>query len=166
MEKNIFASTYYPLAKKAGDKYGIDPVVILAQAAQESSWGSSYGATNRNNFFGILASGSTNEYWSGTRSQSSVSKLWFRVYRTPQDGFYDFARLISSNYPTVLSVSSNGQDSTAYAHAIAYSPYISETNGDNRSVYETNVANNAIYLRAILGPVILREQQDAQKKKC
>lgn len=166
MEKNIFASTYYPLAKKAGDKYGIDPIVILAQAAQESTWGSSYSATVRNNFFGVLASGSTNEYWNGQKSQSTASGLWFRIYKTPQDSFYDFARLISSSYKSVLSSSNNGQDSTAYAHAIAYSPYISETNGDNRPVYEQNVANNAIYLKAILGPVILREQEEAKKKSC
>lgn len=164
MDKYLFGTTYYTLAKNAGDKYGIDPIVILAQAAQESAWGDSYGAKQRNNFFGIIASGSPGEYWKGDRSQSSASGLWFRIYPTSQDSFYDFARLISSKYQSVLEVSNNGQDSTAYAHAIAYSPYISETNGDNRPVYEQNVANNADYLRGILAPFILREAEKAKKK--
>lgn len=166
MDKYLFGTTYYQLAKNAGDKFGIDPIVILAQAAQESAWGDSYGAKQRRNFFGIIASGPVNEYWRGASNKSTASGLNFRVYETAQDSFYDFARLISSKYQSVLEVSNQGQDSTAYAHAIAYSPYISETNGDNRPIYEQNVANNADYLRGILAPFILREEEKAKKKSC
>lgn len=141
MTKETFVSTYYPLAKAAGDAFGLNPEVIMAQAAIESAWGSSYGARVRKNFFGITASGPTNPYWDGSYSVGQNQyKLKFRVYRTEQDSFYDFARLITSKYTTATAVS---QDSTQYAQAIAYSPYISEGNGDNREGYRKGIISAA-----------------------
>lgn len=162
MDKIGFINTYYPLAKNAGEKYDINPVVILAQAALESAWGTSYSARNRNNFFGIIAAGSLNSFWDGAKSQSTSSGLWFRIYKTAQDGFYDFARLISSKYKEAASVSN---DTASYAKAIAISPYISETNGDNRTVYEKTIASNAEFIKAILGPQLLRDQEALEAKK-
>lgn len=141
MDKETFTTTYYPLAQKAGARFGLNPEVILAQAAVESGWGSSYGARVRKNFFGITAAGSPNEFWDGSYSVGKNSyALKFRVYRTEQDSFYDFARLISSKYKSALAVS---QDSTAYARAIAYSPYIAEANGDNRESYRKAIISSA-----------------------
>ena len=133
MTKEQFTTTYHPLAKKAGNRFGMNPEIILAQAALESGWGASYGARVRKNFFGITAAGSPNEFWDGSFSVGQNQyALKFRVYKTEQDSFYDFARLISSKYKTAHAVSS---DSTAYAQAIAYSPYIAEANGDSREGY-------------------------------
>jgi flagellar protein FlgJ len=141
MTKEVFVDTYYPLAKKAGDAFGLNPEVILAQAAIESGWGSSYGARVRKNFFGITAAGSSNPYWDGSYSVSKNQyKLKFRVYQTEQDSFYDFARLITSKYKSASAVSS---DTTQYAQAIAYSPYISENNGDNREGYRKGIISAA-----------------------
>lgn len=131
-----YVSQFYPLAKKAADRYGIDPAVILAQASLESNWGTSYAARNRRNHFGITAGGLPNKYWDGSKSQSESSKLWFRIYKSDQDSFYDFARLIHDNYPDSAKVSSN---IAAYAHSIAQSAYISEKNGDNRQGYESTI---------------------------
>ncbi|MDA9908804.1 glucosaminidase domain-containing protein [Schleiferiaceae bacterium] len=137
MTKEQFTTMYYPLAKKAGDRFGMNPEIILAQAALESGWGSSYGARVRKNFFGITAAGSPNEFWDGGFSVGQNQyALKFRVYKTEQDSFYDFARLISSKYKTAHAVSS---DSTAYAQAIAYSPYIAEANGDSREGYRKGI---------------------------
>lgn len=162
MTKQDFATKFYPLAKIAGDRFGLNPVVILAQAAHESGWGSSYGATNRKNFFGIIAAGSPNEFWDGAKSKSSVSGLWFRVYKTEQDSFNDFARLISSKYKEAAKLSF---DPPAYAKAIAYSPYIDEKNGDNRPLYEKAVRDNSEFFSKFLAPQILRDKQEAEKKK-
>lgn len=161
MNKTEFAKKYYPLAKIAGDKYNINPIVILAQAAHESGWGDSYGAKVRNNFFGIIAAGSPNAYWNGAKSQSTVSGLWFRIYATPQDSMNDFARLISSkdSYNNAEKVS---YDTVAYAKAIAYSPYISETNGDNRPLYEKAVRDNSEFFKKVLASTLLI---DAKKKR-
>jgi flagellar protein FlgJ len=137
MDKETFVTTYLPLAQKAGERFGMNPAVILAQAAIESGWGSSYGARVRKNFFGITAAGSPNEFWDGSYSVANNQyRLKFRVYKTEQDSFYDFARLISSRYKTAHALSN---DSTAYAQAIAYSPYISESNGDNRENYRKGI---------------------------
>ena len=70
-------------------------------------------------------------------------KLVFRIYKTDEDSFMDFARLISRNYKSAASVSN---DSTQYAKAIAYSPYISEQNGDNRPAYQKAVLSNSNYI--------------------
>jgi peptidoglycan hydrolase FlgJ len=137
MTKEQFTTMYYPLAKKAADRFGMNPEIILAQAALESGWGSSYGARVRKNFFGITAAGSPNEFWDGSFSVGQNQyALKFRVYKSEQDSFYDFARLISSKYKTAHAVSS---DSTAYAQAIAYSPYIAEANGDSREGYRKGI---------------------------
>ena len=39
MLKEIFVQSYYPQVKEAGIKYGINPVVLLAQIAIETGWG-------------------------------------------------------------------------------------------------------------------------------
>ena len=92
MTKEEFVKTYYSLAEKAGKKYNLNPTVILAQAAHESGWGGSYAARVRKNFFGIIAAGSPNEYWDGSKSPSQTNPhLVFRIYKTAQDSFMDFA---------------------------------------------------------------------------
>lgn len=144
--KAAYVRQYWPLAVIAGKRFELNPVTILAQAAQESGWGQSFSVSHRRNHFGMLAMGSTNDFWDGTKSQSTTSGLWFRVYATSQDSFLDFARLISTKYPGPARVSF---DTDAYAAAIAASAYIAEKNGDNREVYRRNVAQAARYIAGI-----------------
>ena len=40
-EQVDFISSYLPLARKAGESFRINPIVILAQAVIESGWGQS-----------------------------------------------------------------------------------------------------------------------------
>ena len=54
-EQVDFISSYLPLARKAGESFRINPVVILAQAVIESGWGQSDLAREHHNFFGITA---------------------------------------------------------------------------------------------------------------
>jgi flagellum-specific peptidoglycan hydrolase FlgJ len=137
---DTFVTTYYPIAVEAGKRFGMNPMVILAQAAVESAWGTSYGARQRKNFFGITAAGSPNEFWDGSFSVGQNQyALKFRNYRTAQDSFMDFARLISSKYKDAHRQSNAPE---AYAKAIAYSPYIAEKNGDNREGYRKAVLSS------------------------
>lgn len=136
MLKEDFILKYSPLAIEAGRKFNINPKIILAQAALESGWASSYSAKVRHNFFGITALGKTNAYWDGNKSTAS-SGLSFRIYKTDKDSFMDFARLISEKYPTAAAAS---YDHKKYAKLIAQSPYISEKNGDNRTIYESTLS--------------------------
>lgn len=139
-DRQAFIDKFYPVAQVVGKKFSLNPVVILAQAAMESGWGTSYMAKNIFNFFGITAFGSKNDFWKGDAYTSKTSGLKFRKYASAQDGFSDFARLITSKYKTAAGTSESVAD---YAHAIAYSPYISENNGDNREAYRKGIINNA-----------------------
>ena len=143
-----FVQTCWPLAVRAGARYRVAPLVLLAQAAVESAWGGSYSFIQRNNPAGITASGKPNRYWLGEKSVSSVSGLYFRVYPTLQAGFYDFARLLREKYPTAAVLST---DVPRYARAISYSPYISEANGDHRPTYEQNINRAAALVQTALG---------------
>ena len=56
----------------------------------------------------------------------------FRIYPDDKCSFMDYCRLLRSAYPRAADMSANP---TAFAKEIAYSPYISEVNGDNREAY-------------------------------
>ena len=162
-----YVSKHYEYARKAGERFRMDPLVILAQAAHESAWGSSSLAKNQHNFFGITAAGSPNEFWKGDVYQSGGKyKLKFRVYPSAQDSFYDFARLIASKYKTAHAVATNYKD---YATKISQSPYISESNGDNRSVYKNAIISMyekmAPYAGKIISQVITEPIAEVIKKK-
>lgn len=132
MEKRLFVKMYGEAARTAGELFGMNPVVILAQGAIESGWGESVLAVKYHNFFGIACYGVANAYWHGGKTDLGNGGLLFRRYDTPEHGFMDFARLVSSAYPQAAAVSFYPE---AYAQEIAYSRYISEANGDNRAAY-------------------------------
>lgn len=128
-----FVTSNYEYARKAGERFKMDPLVILSQGAFESAWGTSELSSKHNNFFGITASGKPNEFWKGSSVQTNTKyKLKFRTYTSPQDSFNDFAKLIASNYKTAHAASN---DYKQYADKIAHSAYITEKNGDNRTAY-------------------------------
>lgn len=137
MVKQEFIKQYHLPARKAGECFGINPIVILAQSAIETGWGESTLAREHNNFFGITAYGRPNAFWKGGKTDLSENgnhpTLWFRTYESADDSFMDFARLIHTAYPVAAQLSFSP---SAYAKEIAYSKYISEVNGDNRAAYQ------------------------------
>ena len=136
-------------AVSAGAAFHMNPSVILAQAAFESGWGTSHLATGSSNFFGLTAYGASNQYWHGGKTQVKTDSysLDFRRYDTRENSFLDFARLIRNNYRAAWQVSS---DPEAYAREIAYSPYISELNGDDRETYRRSLVCIDRVIRAII----------------
>jgi flagellar protein FlgJ len=158
-----YVSKHYEYARKAGERFRMDPLVILAQAAHESAWGSSSLAKNQHNFFGITAGGSKNEYWKGGVYQAQNQyKLKFRTYDNPQDSFYDFARLISKNYPSAHAVA---KEYKQYANKIAHSPYISESNGDNRTSYMNGLIKNYENILDIAKKKIFSSPEDSHSEQ-
>lgn len=141
-----YVFSHYGMAERVGKIFGINPIVILAQAAIESGWGTSTLASLHNNFFGVTAYGKTNEYWKGKKYISKSSGLPFRSYPTVSDGFSDFARLISTKYSQAAKAS---HSYTEYARLISNSPYINEKNGDNRAKYKELIIRNAIAITLI-----------------
>lgn len=133
MDKQSFTRKYLPAARMAGELYGLNPVVILAQAAIESGWGESHLAKRYNNFFGLTGYGVANAYWHGGKTDLDKPQgLLFRRYDRVENSFLDFARLIATVYKQAAAVSNYPR---AYAREMAYSKYISEVNGDNREAY-------------------------------
>ncbi len=131
-KKEDYIVKHIQFAVNAGKKYGINPLFILADGAIEGAWATSYSALHRNNNFGMTAYGKTNPYWKGTKSQSTSSGLYFRVYATMQDSFYDFAYQIKNFYATVAAQTTI----EGFADAISKSKYISKANGDNPEIYK------------------------------
>lgn len=133
MMKPAFISCFLPAALQAGNRFKMNPAILLAQAAIESGWGESNLCRQQHNFFGITGYGAPNIYWNGEKTEIGASALQFRIYSTPENSFMDFARLIRTAYPLAASLSYHP---SAYAKEIAYSRYISEVNGDNRAAYQ------------------------------
>ena len=144
-----FVKNSLQAAVSAGASFNMNPTVILAQAAFESGWGTSHLATGSSNFFGLTAYGASNQYWHGGKTQVKTDSysLDFRRYDTRENSFLDFARLIRNNYRAAWQVSS---DPEAYAREIAYSPYISELNGDDRETYRLSLVCIDRVIRAII----------------
>lgn len=144
-----FVKDSLPAAVSAGAAFNMNPLAILSQAAFESGWGTSNLATAGRNFFGLTAYGCSNEYWHGgkTTVRTTGYSLDFRRYDTRENSFLDFARLIRNNYRSAWQVS---HDLTAYAREIAYSPYISELNGDDRETYRRSLIDIAATIQAVI----------------
>lgn len=148
-----FVKNSLQAAVSAGASFNMNPTVILAQAAFESGWGMSKLATGSNNYFGLTAYGCSNQYWHGGKTTVNTDSysLDFRRYDTRENSFLDFARLIRNNYRTAWQASNNPE---AYAHEIAYSPYISELNGDDRETYRQSLIQMEKTVRAIVEIII------------
>lgn len=96
--KEKFISALMPEAMRVGQEIGVDPRVIVAQAAQETGWGKS---APGNNFFGIKSHGqsggqnlTTHEVINGQRVKVNDS---FRQYESPADSVRGYGEFITRN---------------------------------------------------------------------
>lgn len=101
-----FVATLLPMAEKAARKLGVDPEMLVAQAALETGWGKSMIRTtsgqNSHNLFGIKsalwdgpsAKVLTTEYVNG---QPVKEVAGFRVYTSFEQSFADYAAFLQGN---------------------------------------------------------------------
>lgn len=82
-----FVKECLPAAVSAGAAFNLNPLVILAQAAFESGWGTSNLAKECRNYFGLTAYGCSNAYWHGgkTTVKASSYPLNFRQPTTHRE---------------------------------------------------------------------------------
>ena len=94
--KQAYISTHLADAQSAGDRFHLNPIILLAQAALESGWGTSRLAREANNHFGITGYGASNAFWHGGRVTARYKRgeLLFRRYDSARDSYLDFARLL------------------------------------------------------------------------
>jgi flagellar protein FlgJ len=133
--KADFVRKFLPHAEAAARELGVDPHVLLAQAALETGWGRAVPTDARGdcsyNFFGIKATGR----WSG--ASVSVPTLEFedglpvrkterfRAYSSPAECFKDYAALIRNN-PRYQRALGSGSDVVSYATALQEGGYATD----------------------------------------
>lgn len=103
--QQAFVDKLMPIAQKVASKFGLDPLVMVAQAALETGWGRHLmkkGADVANNYYGIKAGGrktgttraNSYEYVNGKKVMVNSS---FRAYSSIESSMEDYARLITEN---------------------------------------------------------------------
>lgn len=127
-----FVEHLWPHAQKAGEKLGVDPKAILAQAALETGWGKYPMAKGDGspsyNLFGIKA----DQRWSGDRALVNTlefrdgvaqkEKAAFRAYDSFAQSFDDYADFLQSSerYKDALMAGDNAAMFAAYLQKGGY----------------------------------------------
>jgi flagellar protein FlgJ len=133
--QEAFVRRLLPEATAAARSLGVEPRLLLAQAALETGWGaaamSDLDGRPANNLFGIKAGGD----WNGARvarwtiehedGGAVRRKETFRAYAQPADSFADYVRLIAGS-PRYAAALERAADPEAYARAVADAGYATD----------------------------------------
>jgi flagellar protein FlgJ len=127
-----FIRRLHPLAVQAGHELGVEPKIILAQAALESGWGRSTikngNGDNSFNLFNIKA----DKAWQGKQAQVATLEFdqgipkkinaGFRSYESFQESFKDYVSFIKSNprYGDALKKAGNAEQYIAELQRAGY----------------------------------------------
>ena len=114
-----FIATMLPMAQEAAARIGVDPKILVAQAALETGFGKSVmraeDGSSSHNLFGIKASGN----WQGEQARAITSEFrngamvketaQFRSYSSYADSFHDLVSLLQNNdrYKGVVNAADN-----------------------------------------------------------
>jgi len=126
-----FVSSMRPYAEKAAQALGVDPSLLIAQAALETGWGSKMvknSLGNSNNLFNIKADRSwkgdkvatqTLEFHGKTAVKESAS---FRSYESFEDSFKDYVKFLNENprYETALQQNVSSESFINGIHKAGY----------------------------------------------
>lgn len=130
-----FVAEIWPHAKAAAEELGVDPRMLVAQAALETGWGRSVmrGPDGRpsHNLFGIKATGG----WQGAAvTQGTVEfrggvmqreRAAFRAYGSVGESFADYVRLVRDN-PRYREAVAAGTDGARFAEALERAGYATD----------------------------------------
>lgn len=126
-----FIQTLKPYAEKAAKALGVEPTLLLAQAALETGWGAKVvknAAGSSFNLFNIKA----DRRWKGDKVTTQtleyqgktpvIEKSAFRAYDNYQDSFNDYVNFLESNprYTTALNRSINSDHFIRNIHQAGY----------------------------------------------
>lgn len=130
-----FVNKYRRYAYRACSPHNYNELFMLAQCAFESGWSNEIHTKIR-----ALAGITTGGNWRG--ATYDTGKVTLRVYPNWWDSFDDHAGLFYRNRNGMYAQVHNalqGNSIEAFANAVAYSPYITELNGDNRPAYAAGI---------------------------
>lgn len=91
--KKTFIERIAPYAMDQQIKYGIPASVIIAQAINESTYGTSELSKRGNNYFGVKALGN----YQGLTCTNGISSEQYRAYRNPGESIEDHSKILLSN---------------------------------------------------------------------
>jgi flagellar protein FlgJ len=144
-----FVRRLHPLAVQAARELGVEPKVILAQAALESGWGRSViqngNGSNTFNLFNIKA----DKAWQGKQAQVATLEFdqgiakkvnaGFRSYDSFQESFKDYVDFIKTNprYGDALKKAGNAEQ---YMHELQRAGYATDPKYADKvmSIYQGN----------------------------
>lgn len=150
-----FVARFLDDATDAARKLGIEPRLLLAQAALETGWGSAApqhaNGQPTNNLFGIKAGAS----WAGARAAqwtiehsaggAERKREEFRAYPTSTASFADYVDLISGS-PRYSAALEQGADAEAYVRAVTAAGYATDPSYGEKwlSIYRGDRLNRAV----------------------
>ena len=141
-----FVSSLRSYADEAAKELGVDPNVLISQAALETGWGrhviknpdgsSSFNFFNikaHNGWSGETAEVSTIEYRDGVAQREIAS---FRSYNSPQESFEDYVNFLKDN-PRYREALSNTSDPEAFVRSLHGAGYATDPEYSNKilSIY-------------------------------
>lgn len=143
-----FVNALWPHAQAAGTELGVDPKLLLAQAALESNWGKSMprglDGKSSHNLFGIKAdrrwegqslAASTQEYEGGAPVRQRAA---FRAYDSYADSFRDYIGFLKDN-PRYGKALENADNPARFIAGLQKAGYATDPNYARKvmSVYKT-----------------------------
>ena len=150
-----FVSELWQHAKKAAEKIGLNPAVMLAQSALETGWGkyiiNKPNGQSSNNLFNIKADKS----WQGDKAAKSSLEFEqgvavkrqsnFRVYESIEQSFDDFINFLQQNprYESALKTINNPEQ---YLQELQKSGYATDPNYAEKIM---NVLNRSEFSHAV-----------------
>nr|WP_058535916.1 flagellar assembly peptidoglycan hydrolase FlgJ [Legionella saoudiensis] len=150
-----FVQSIWPKAKEAAALIGLDPKILIAQAALETGWGKFIAkdadGTSSNNLFNIKSGANssydsvnvkTTEYIADTPIKMSAS---FRKYSSIEQGFDDYISLIQQDgrYQGALASAANPENYVRELHKAGYATD-PEYSTKILSIYHGDELNQAI----------------------
>lgn len=150
-----FVKSIWPKAKQAASMMGLDPKILMAQAALETGWGKFIAkdadGSSSNNLFNVKSSANsefdsvkikTTEYIADTPIKVNAS---FRKYPTVEQSFNDYVSLIkgSERYQGALANAANPE---AYVKELSKAGYATDPNYSSKilSIYHGDELSQAI----------------------
>ena len=135
-----FVESLMPIAEKVAGELGVDPKVLLAQAALETGWGKhviQQGADSSYNLFNIKADSrwqsehvqvSTLEYRDGVAQREQAA---FRSYGSYEESFNDYVSFLKSS-PRYQNALQQAANPFAYVDALQQAGYATDPEYSNK----------------------------------
>ncbi len=150
-----FVQVAWDCAKTAANRMGLDPKVLMAQAALETGWGQFIAkksdGTSSHNLFNIKTRADSIEDSVNIKTTEFIGNVpinvlaSFKAYSSIEDSFHDYVALIESS-PRYQVAAANAHDPKQYIAALHEAGYATDPNYTQKilSIYEGQPLQQAL----------------------